>query len=97
MLFKGKGLGREGRRRLTRRPRRRPRGDAGPDASMVQPRTPADRGRGGPGPLALVLPLAFFALASLVCWALAFLSWNLFEKHFLGLKRFFPYMRGASV
>lgn len=35
----------------------------------------------------------FFVLAALVSGVLAFLSWHLFEKHILKLKRFFEYSR----
>lgn len=35
--------------------------------------------------------LAFAVLSALATYVLAFLSWHLYEKHFLRLKRFFPY------
>ena len=38
----------------------------------------------------LSMVLAFTTLCILTTWALAFVSWHLFEKWFLALKRYFP-------
>lgn len=37
--------------------------------------------------------LLFFIPAFAACWVAGWLSWNLFEKHFLKLKKHFPYER----
>ena len=37
--------------------------------------------------------ILFYIPAFAACWFAGWLSWNLYEKHFLQLKRFFPYAR----
>ena len=41
--------------------------------------------------------IAFYAAAGLVTFAAAFLSWHLFEKHFLKLKSYFPSSPGGAA
>lgn len=39
----------------------------------------------------IVASSIFIIVATIACWVLSFLIWNLFEKHFLKLKKYFPY------
>lgn len=41
--------------------------------------------------------ILFFIPAFAACWFAGWVSWNLYEKHFLRLKRFFPYVRKAKA
>ncbi len=41
--------------------------------------------------------ILFYIPAFAACWLAGWLSWNLYEKHFLKLKRFFPYVRRQNA
>ena len=41
--------------------------------------------------------ILFYIPAFAACWLAGWLSWNLYEKHFLKLKRFFPYVRRENA
>lgn len=45
-----------------------------------------------------VLPAMFLyaLLCTILCWLAAITSWNLYERHFLRLKHYFPYRRATS-
>jgi peptidoglycan/LPS O-acetylase OafA/YrhL len=45
----------------------------------------------------IAVPLAFMGACLAVSYLLALLSWNVFEKHFLRLKKYFPYQLGSVV
>ncbi|MCK8501761.1 MULTISPECIES: acyltransferase family protein [Myxococcus] len=50
-------------------------------------KTPLQQVAGSDFPMQLV----FYVVAAVLSWGLALVSWNLFEKHFLKLKDYFPY------
>ena len=63
------------------------------DAALASPMRAALEGQGFSKPWAI---LAAAAVVGLVSVGLALLSYNLYEKHFLRLKRFIPYERGVA-